>query len=65
MAAVAVVVVPFYAEIIIATQQAIGPKSSGVVVLMPLVGLMQIRFGEIIATFDLMAEWSSWRVVET
>ena len=54
MAAVAIVIASFYAAIIIATRQAIGPKSPGVVVLMPLVGLMQIRFWEIVAAFDLI-----------
>ena len=52
--AVAIVIASFYAAIIIATRQAIGPKSPSVVVLMLLVGLMQIRFGEIIAVFDLI-----------
>ena len=56
MAAVAVVIAPFYAAIIIATRQVVGASNSSDVVLMPLVGLRQIRFGEIIAAFDLVGE---------
>ena len=48
MAAVAVVMAPFFAAIIIATRQAVGASSPGDVVLMSLVGLRQTRFGEII-----------------
>ena len=57
MAAVAVVIAPFYTAII-ATRQAIGTSSSGDVVLMPLVGLSQIRYGEIVvvAAFNLVGE---------
>jgi len=49
MAAVAVVIAPFYVVIIITTRQMIGLKSLGVIVLMPLVGLMQI-----VAVFNLI-----------
>ena len=57
MAAVAVVIAPFYAAII-ATRHAIGMSSSGDVILMPLVILRQIRYGEIIvvAAFNLVGE---------
>ena len=48
MAAVAVVMAPFFAAIIIATRQAVGASSPGDVILMSLVGLRQTRFGEII-----------------
>ena len=47
MAAVAVVMAPFFAAIIITTRQAVGASSPGDVVLILLVGLRQIRFGEI------------------
>ena len=39
MAAIAVVIAPFYAAIIIVMRQAVGASSSGDVVLVPLVGL--------------------------
>ena len=57
MAAVAVVIVPFYMAII-ATRQAIETSSLYDVILMLLVGLRQIRYGEIIvvATFNLVGE---------
>ena len=57
MAAVAVVIALFYVAII-ATRQAIETSSSGDVILMPLVGLRQIRYGEIIvvAAFNLVGE---------
>ena len=48
MAAVAVIITPFYTAIIIATRQAIGVSSPGDVVLILLVGLRQIRFEEIV-----------------
>jgi len=58
MAAVAVVIALFYAVIIIATWQAVGASSPGDVVLMSLVGLRQIRYGEIVvvAAFNLVGE---------
>ena len=56
MAAVAIVMAPFFATIIIATRQAIRPKSPGDIVLILLVGLRQIRFGEIVAAFNLVRE---------
>jgi len=57
MAAVAVVIAPFYAAIV-ATRQAIGTSGPDDVVLMPLVGLRQIRYGEIVvvAAFNLVGE---------
>ena len=57
MAAVAVVIAPFYAAII-AIRQAIDTSSPGDVVLMPLVGLRQIRYKEIIVVveFNLVGE---------
>ena len=57
MAAIAVVTAPFFAAIIIATRQMIGASSRGDVVLILLIGLRQIRFGEIadVAVFDLIA----------
>ena len=57
MVAVAVVIAPFYAAII-AMRQAIGTSSPGDVILMPLVGLRQIRYGEIVvvAAFSLVGE---------
>jgi hypothetical protein len=48
MAAVAVVIVPFFAAIVIATRQAIGASSPGDTVLILLVGLRQSRFREIV-----------------
>ena len=53
----AAVAVPFYAAIIV-TQQAIRTSSPSDVVLMPLVGLSQIRYGEIVvvAAFNLVGE---------
>ena len=51
-----VVMVAFFAAIIIATRQVIGASSLGDVILILLVGLRQIRFGEIIAAFDLVGE---------
>ena len=58
MAAVAVVTAPFLAAIIIATRQVVGVSSPGDVVLMPLVGLRQIRYREIVvvAVFNLVEE---------
>ena len=50
------VIAPFFAAIIIATQQAIRPKSLGDVVLILLVGLRQIKFGKIVAAFNLVRE---------
>ena len=47
MVAVAVVIAPFFTAIIIATRQAVRASSPGDVVLILLVGLRQIRFGEI------------------
>jgi len=57
MAAVAVVIAPFYTAII-ATRQAIGTSSPGNIILMPLVSLKQIIYGEIVvvATFNLVGE---------
>ena len=57
MAAVAVIIAPFYVAIN-ATRKAIGTSSPSDVVLMPLVGLRQIRYGEIvvIAAFNLVGE---------
>jgi len=57
MAVVAVVIALFYAAIIV-TWQAIGTSSPDDVVLMPLVGLRQIRYGEIVvvAAFNLVGE---------
>ena len=57
MAAVAVVIASFYAAII-AMRQAIRMSSPGDVVLTPLVGLRQIRYGEIVVvdTFNLVEE---------
>ena len=55
MAAVAVVITPFFAAII-ATRQTIGTSSPGDVILILLVDLRKIRFGEIIAAFDLVGE---------
>jgi hypothetical protein len=48
MAAIAVVMAPFFAAIIIATRPMVGASSPGDVVLMPLIGLRQIRFREIV-----------------
>ena len=47
---------PFFVAIIIATWQAVKASSPGDVILVPLVGLRQIRFGEIVdvAAFDLI-----------
>jgi hypothetical protein len=58
MAVVAVIIAPFFAVIIIATRQAVGASSPVNVILILLVGLRQIRFGEIIdvAAFDLVGE---------
>ena len=57
MAAVAVIIALFYVAII-AMRQAIRTNSPGDVILMPLVGLRQIRYGEIVvvATFNLVGE---------
>ena len=57
MAAVAVIIAPFYMEII-AAWQVIGTSSPYDIVLMPLVSLRQIRYGEIIivAAFNLVGE---------
>ena len=57
MAAVVVVIVPFYAAFIV-TLQAIEMSSSGGIVIMPLASLRQIRYGEIIvvAAFNLVRE---------
>ena len=57
MAMVAVVIAPFYVAIIV-MRQAIRTSSSGDVVLMPLVGLRQIRYGElvVVAAFNLVGE---------
>ena len=57
MAAVTAVIAPFYAAII-AMRQTIGMSSSGDVIIMPLVGLRQIRYGEIVvvAAFNLVGE---------
>ena len=57
MAVVAVVITPFYAAII-AMRQAIETSSLDDIVLMPLVGLRQIRYGEIVvvAAFNLVGE---------
>ena len=57
MAAVAVVIAPFYTAII-ATRQAIGTSSPGNIILMPLVSLKQIIYGEIVvvAAFNLVGE---------
>ena len=56
--AVVIVKAPFFTAIIIATLRAVGASSPGDVVLILLVGLRQIRFGEIIdvAAFDLIGE---------
>ena len=48
MAAVAVVMAPFFMVIIITTRQAVGASSLGDVILMSLVGLRQTRFGDIV-----------------
>ena len=58
MAAVAVIITPFYTAIIIATRQAIGVSSPGDVVLILVVGLRWIRIGENVdvAAFDLVGE---------
>ena len=48
MAAVTVIIAPFYVAIIIATWKAVGASSPGNVILMLLVGLRQTRFGEIV-----------------
>ena len=48
MAAVAVITTPFFAAIIIVTRWVVGVSSPGDVVLILVVGLRQIRFGEII-----------------
>ena len=57
MAVVAVVIALFYAAIIV-TWQAIRTSSPDDVVLMPLVGLRQIRYREIVvvAVFNLVGE---------
>ena len=55
MAAVTVVITPFFTAII-ATRQAIRASSLGDVILILLVGLRQIRFGEIVAVFNLVRE---------
>ena len=57
MAAVVVVIAPFYTAII-ATRQAIGTSSPGNVILMPFVGLRQIKYEEIVvvAAFNLVGE---------
>ena len=54
---VAVIIAPFYAAII-AMWQAIGMSTSGDIILMPLVGLRQIRYGEIVVAtaFNLVGE---------
>jgi len=54
MAAVAVVMAQFYAAIIVTTRQVVGVSSLGDVILMPLVGLRQIRYEEIV-------DWSEKR----
>jgi hypothetical protein len=58
VAAVAVVIAPFFAAIIIAMRRSVGASSPGDVVLMLLVGLRQIRIREIVdvAAFDLVGE---------
>ena len=48
MAVVAVVIAPFFAAMIIVMWQAVEASSPGDVVLMPLIGLMQIKFREIV-----------------
>ena len=48
MAAVAVVIAQFYAAIIVAARQVVEASCPGDVVLIPLIGLGQIRFGEIV-----------------
>jgi hypothetical protein len=55
MATVAVIIASFFAVIIIVTRWTIGTSSPGDVILILLVSLRQIRFGEIIdiAAFDL------------
>jgi hypothetical protein len=55
MATVAVIIAPFFAAVIIATQWTIGASSPGDVILILLVSLRQIRFREIIdiSAFDL------------
>ena len=57
MAAVTVIITPFFMAII-ATWQAIEMSTSGDIILMPLVGLRQIRYGEIIVAtaFNLVGE---------
>ena len=58
MVAIAVVMAQFYAEIIVAAWQVVEVSSPGDVILILVVGLRQIRIGEIIdvATFDLVGE---------
>ena len=58
MAAVAVVTAPFFAAIIIVTRQVVGASSQGDIILILLIGLRQIRFGEIsaVAVFDLIGD---------
>ena len=55
MAAVAVVMAPFFAVIIIATWQTIETSSPGDIILILLVDLRQIRFRESVAAFVLIA----------
>ena len=64
MVVVADVITPFFAAII-ATRQTIGTSSPGDVILILLVDLRKIRFGEIVdvAAFDLVdgrVEWSRY-----
>ena len=56
MAAVLVITAPFFTAIIIATWQVVRASSPDDVVLILLIGLKHIKFGEIVnvATFDLI-----------
>ena len=56
MVAVTVVIASFFMVTIITKWQTVGASSLGDGILIPLIGLRQIRFGEIIAAFDLVGE---------